>query len=299
MNKEYPSMVIGASGLVGSWLMNTLEPKAIGTYYSQAVADYKRLDIRDSQAVEELLHIERPGVIYCPAARPGVDWCEENPQKSYATNVAGIQNVAKAAKQIGALMVFFSSDYVFDGGDGPYSETDKANPICVYGQHKLLAEQLISELLPDRHIIARITVVYGWERAGKNFVFRLVQSLRNHQRVRVPSDQLGSPSYAPNLTKAAVELAQRELVGTWHIAGPECLNRYEFAVLTARVFGLDGSLIQAVTTDELNQVAARPLKAGIKVDKAQKVLKTRLVSPADGLQDMHNTEKIFQDNNDN
>ncbi|NIA06542.1 MAG: sugar nucleotide-binding protein [Actinobacteria bacterium] len=289
---NYPSMVIGATGLVGSWLMSNLPEGTLGTYYSQPSPGYTHLDIRDSQAVDKLICSAQPVVIYCPAARPGVDFCEEHPQESYAINVAGIENVARSARKIDALMVFFSSDYIFDGRDGPYCEFDAPNPICIYGQHKLQAERLVADLLPDSHVIARITVVYGWESAGKNFVFRLVHSLRNSRSVRVPSDQVGSPTYAPSLTAAAIELAQRQLVGTWHISGPRCMDRYEFAILVAETFELDASLIQPVTTDQLQQIAPRPLLAGMKTSKARKALKTELVAPASGLRDMCNTETI-------
>ena len=297
MNSNYPSMVIGATGLVGSCLMSKLPDRTLGTYYSQPSADYMHLDIRDAQAVDKLICSAQPLVIYCPAARPGVDYCQQHPRESYAINVAGIENVARAASKIDALMVFFSSDYIFDGRDGPYHELDAPNPICVYGQHKLQAERLVTDLLPDRHVIARITVVYGWESAGKNFVFRLVHTLRNGQLVLVPSDQIGSPTYAPSLTDAAIELAQRQLVGTWHISGPECMDRYEFALLAAKTFELDASLIQLVVTDRMGQIAPRPLHAGMKTSKAQKALQTKLVTPADGLREMSNTEATVWSSN--
>jgi len=132
MNSNYTSMVIGATGLVGSCLMSKLPDRTLGTYYSQPLADYTHLDIRDSHAVDELICSAQPLVIYCPAARPGVDYCQQHPRESYAVNVAGIENVARAARKIDALMVFFSSDYIFDGRDGPYHELDAPNPICVY-----------------------------------------------------------------------------------------------------------------------------------------------------------------------
>ena len=289
-------MVIGATGLVGSWLMSTLPDDTLGTFFSQPMSDYAHLDICNSAAVDKLICAAQPAIIYCPAACPGVDYCEEHPQQSYAVNVTGIENVACSARKIGALMVFFSSDYIFDGRDGPYHELDAPNPICVYGRHKLQAERLVADLLPDAHVIARITVVYGWESAGKNFVFRLIHSLRHHEPISVPSDQISSPTYAPSLAAAAIELAQRRFTGTWHISGPQCMDRYEFALLVAETFKLDTSLIEPVTTDQLQQIAPRPLRAGMTTAKARKALKTELVPPADGLADMYNTEKTVLSN---
>lgn len=294
MSSQSKSMVIGASGLIGSWLMNELGDCATGTSHSQTLPGLQKLDIRDGRAVEELLRRFEPETIYCPAARPAVDWCEEHPQESYETNVHGIENVARAAARAGTRLVFFSSDYVFDGCNGPYSEQDEPSPICVYGRQKVQAEQIVRELLPDEHIIIRTTVVYGWEKAGKNFVFRLVQSLRQGKRLRVPADQVGSPTYAVNLARTVIELAHRKLVGTWNVCGPACMDRYEFSMLAAEVFGLDGDLIQPVTTAELHQTASRPLRAGMKVDKIKSVPGTTLVEPKAGLEDMYNSEGNLQ-----
>jgi dTDP-4-dehydrorhamnose reductase len=188
-------------------------------------------------------------------------------------------------------MLFFSSDYVFDGLHGPYGEDAPVCPISEYGRQKAAAEQAIRQLLPCAHVIVRTTVVFGWEREGKNFVHRLVRNLRAGQPIRAPREQIGSPTYVVNLAGAVVELGERRLWGTWNIVGSELMGRYHFSLLAAEVFGLDASLIQPVSTEHLNQKAPRPLQAGLKIDKARSVLMTELWPAKRGLEHMRNHER--------
>ena len=256
-----------------------------GTYRTFALEALHQLDVRDAQQVQALIHQLHPDVIYVPAALGNADWCETHPQESYAINVQGVANVARAAQKIGAKLVYFSSDYVFDGQSGPYNEDDLANPICEYGRQKVLAEHHLALHHPDALII-RTTVVYGWEQQGKNFVQRLRDVLGRSERLRVPVDQIGSPTYAPDLAAATIDLVQKNARGVFHIVGPELANRYDFACEAARVFGLDESLIDAVTTEELGQIAPRPLCAGMHVDKAVATLQRPLLDYRQGLRVM-------------
>jgi dTDP-4-dehydrorhamnose reductase len=136
------------------------------------------------------------------------------------------------------------------------------------------------------YLIVRTTVVYGWESQGKNFIQRLVGFLREGKRVRAPYDQIGTPTYAPNLAEAVVELATLKVSGIFHVVGPEIVSRYGFALAAARTFGLNPELIESVSTQELGQVAPRPLKAGMRIGKVQGLLKTRLVGYVEGLKIM-------------
>jgi dTDP-4-dehydrorhamnose reductase len=166
-----------------------------------------------------------------------------------------------------------------------------ANPICVYGYQKVLAEHFIS-LHSHNYLIIRTTVVYGWEQQGKNFVYRLIKALQAQQPIKVPIDQIGNPTYAPNLAQISVALACSDARGVYHVAGLERVNRYEFAVKTATVFGLDASLIRPVTTQELNQAAPRPLNAGMTVDKITATVNTPLIGYLEGLQMMQKENRL-------
>lgn len=281
-------LVIGASGQVGEHLLRAASDarfEAAGTHHSHPAPGTRRLDVRRPEEVTELIAGLRPSVVYLPASQTNVDRCETEPEEGYAVNVEGVRNVVRAANGVGAKLVYFSSDYIFDGRAGPYREDDPASPVNEYGRQKLAAEHHVALHAHD-YLVVRTTVVYGWERQGKNFICRLIDTLKAGRTLKAPADQIGSPTYAPNLARASVELAASGATGVYNVVGPERVSRYGFAREAARVFGLDESLVQAVTTDELHQAAARPLNAGMLVDRAAARLTVRLTRYRDGLKEM-------------
>jgi dTDP-4-dehydrorhamnose reductase len=281
------SLVIGASGCVGGILYQDFRKlgETQGTYCEHPAEELVQLDITNGASVGRTLDQFEPDLILQPAAQPNVDWCEDHPVESYRINVEGTSNVVTAARVSGAKYVFFSSDYVFDGKAGPYREDDIPHPIQVYGQHKLDAERVIQEQLTN-YLILRVHGVFGWERQGKNFVARLVQLLSQGKTMTVPSDQIGSPTYAPNLSEALRELVQKDCRGIYHLVGSTVIDRYSFARLAADAFGLDAKLLIPKTTEELNQKAPRPLRGGLRIDKAQCALSSRLWSAEESLRHM-------------
>jgi dTDP-4-dehydrorhamnose reductase len=282
------NLVIGASGQIGEHLLSCLQKldrRVFGAFFHEARSGLFQLDIRDQAAVSNLFDQLKPGVIYLPAARGYADYCQLNPDDAYRTNVLGTSIIVQEANRIGARLVFFSSDYVFDGRCGPYSESDLPNPICIYGVQKILAEHTIA-LHSHDYLIVRTTVVFSKERRAKNFVQRLINTLQAGSTVQVPIDQLGSPTYAPNLAEAVVEMVDQGLQGLYHVVGPQQVNRYDLALSVADIFGLDRALIIPVSTQALNQAAPRPLQAGMVNQKAQGLLKTRLVDHVTALNAM-------------
>ncbi len=287
------NLVIGASGLVGAYLDAMLRAsgqKVISTFFTHPITSAIPLDVRQRDNVTTLVTETQPTHIFIPAAIPNVDYCETHPKETYLTNVLGVKNVVMAAKHIGARVIYFSSDYIFDGEDGPYDETETANPVSEYGRQKLEAEHFIG-IHAHNFLIIRTTIIYGWERQGKNFVFRLIQSLQDGRLVKVPVDQVGSPTYAGHLAKASIEMASRTDVNLLNIAGRDCISRYEFACHAAKIFGLDEQLILPVTTAELRQPALRPLNAGLKVDKLASLSQIQIPDSAEGLTQMVNEQK--------
>jgi len=229
-----------------------------------------------------MLETLKPEIIFLPAALTNVDFCENNEKLSYTINVAGTKNVVVASNKISARLIYFSTDYIFDGTAGPYNEDAIPNPISTYGWQKLEAEHYIASTSLN-YLIIRTTVVYGWERQGKNFVYRLVNSLRNGISVKVPADQIGTPTYAPDLAKNAVKLAMTDLKGVLNIAGVDCISRYDFALQATKIFNLQSDLIIPVSTSELDQPARRPLLAGLRTEKAAQLLNVTFLSSNKGL----------------
>jgi dTDP-4-dehydrorhamnose reductase len=279
------ALIIGASGLIGSHLIQTCQARgwdAIGTYHNFAQPTLSFLELTNVEAVRSLIQTSQPDVIFLPAYLSNVDYCELHPEQTYQINVVGSLNVAIAAREVAAKLVFYSSDYVFNGEQGPYTETDAPDPICIYGQQKLEIEQKISHLWDD-FLILRVTVVYGWEAQGKNFVNRLVKSLKSDLTVKVPQDQIGSPTLVNDIAEASCRLVETNAKGVFHVAGTDCIDRYQFALEVAKKFNLPAEQIIPVITSELGQAARRPLKAGMKCDRLKQALEWQPRGTMEGL----------------
>jgi dTDP-4-dehydrorhamnose reductase len=282
------ALVIGASGQVGASLLTSLRERgheAGGTYGHNPAPGLEPLDLTDHAAVARAVAAARPDWVFCPAGLSHVDYCEDHVDEAMAANRDGPAAAARAAQAAGASFVYYSSDYVFDGVDGPFGEDDTPRPHSVYGRSKHEGERAVQEAC-RRAVVIRTSVVYGPEPQEKNSVYQLIRACREGRGFRLAVDQRASPSYNPDIAAASVELCERGLAGLWHIAGPEVLDRYAFALLICKEFDLDASRLTAVTTAALAQKAIRPLDGGLKVAKAQVQLGTRLRSPAEGLHAM-------------
>lgn len=282
------ALIIGGSGQVGGHIYEHLAESGesvIRTHYRQSTSNSIFLDITSKESVHQLVGEVKPTHIYLPAAATNVDECERDPASTFPINVTGVQNVIEAANHIRARLVYFSTDYIFDGKNGPYKEAEPPNPICEYGKQKVSAEHIILSTCRD-FLIIRTTVIYGWEQQQKNFVIRLIKSLKEKKEVRVPIDQIGSPTYAPNLAEATIQLAISNEQGIVNVTGPDIVSRYEFACEAADCFGLSKELIIPVETQLLGQIAKRPLHLGLVVTKATQLLNIPLQGYREGLQKM-------------
>lgn len=280
-------LIVGASGLVGSALAREFNPhcRVLGTFCRNAVSDFMHLDLRDQTEVRSLLFRVRPDVVLCPAAESNVELCEIDAAITRLVNVEGLQNLVEATAEVGAFLVYFSTEYVFDGTCGPYSEDDACNPLNEYGRQKVECERRIAAQL-DRYIIGRISGVYDWEKKKKNFVVRLIESLASGQPFKVPSDQVITPTYAPNLARVVHRLVEGGHHGLFHLSGSLPLLRTDFAQLIADVFALDGSLVVPIATEKLELSAVRPHSAGLRIDKAEALLDFQIAGPREGLRAM-------------
>ncbi len=260
------AVVIGGSGQIGGWLLKALARRghqAVGTYNTVAYPGLVPLDGGDLDGSAAWVRSQKPDLVFFPAGFTWVDGCERDPEKARGANLEQPRNLAIVAEELGAKFVYFSTDYIFDGVSGPYDETSPTNPLSVYGQAKLEAEQALAGLLGDRLLIARTSWVFGPERQGKNFAYQLVKSLAQGKTLTVPSDQVSSPSYGPDVAEATVRLLENGVSGVVHVVGPEVMARPEFASAIARAFELDPSLVESKTTEELGQGAPRPLQGGL------------------------------------
>jgi len=272
-------LVIGASGMVGQAFMNALAGSGIsasGTYHTRRKEGLLPLDITESEATDQLFANVKPDVLIQTAAQPNVDYCEDHHEEAWKTNVSGTQNLANACRSLGAKHVLISTDYVFDGTAGPYGEDDHVNPINYYALTKVEGERIVSSL--SNHLIIRTGVVFEANQESKNFALRVVNELSAGRSLKVPLDQIGNPTLASNLAACTIELATKDKVGTYNVAGRTIMPRSDFAYLICRKFRFDERLIQPITSEELHQKAKRPKKLGLKTDKAAKDLSSELLT---------------------
>ncbi len=264
-------LILGASGLVGgNCLHHFMEQGAecLGTHFSFATDEtvyFNTLALDDPQNGEVIAF--NPDVIVHCGALTWVDYCEENPEESYEKTVQSTKNAVDLAESLQAKLVYLSTDYVFDGKRGFYVETDEVNPLSIYGNHKLEAEQIVQRF--EDHLICRITNVYGNEVRGKNFIARLVSNMRKGDAMdlKLPIDQYATPVNAYDVARAIYLLLTDGHTGIFHFAGTDYLNRVQLAERIIRYFGHEQVRLSAVTTDELNPPATRPLNGGMSAAK--------------------------------
>ena len=285
MSKD-TALVIGASGLVGGCLMSTLKSRgvtAVGTYASRSRAELRRLDILDAAQVEACLAEVQPRVIYLAAALTHVDFCEEHEDQARRINVLGPRVVADAARRAGAKLVFYSTEYVFDGLAGPYDEDAAPHPLSVYGRTKLEAENAIRGIVPDA-LILRTTVVFGWDRQSKNFAMQIYDRVQRGLAMTIPEDQIGSPTWAGYLGAASVRLIEKGVSGVVNVVGKDIVTRTEFARALVTLFGGDPELVIPVSTRSLGQKAARPLHGGLRTGRLRELLGQEPISLEESLE---------------
>ena len=260
-------LVTGSRGQLGFDVMQELSSRgheAIG-------CDLPELDITDGAAVMRLMKEVNPdAVIHC-AAWTAVDAAEDdsNREKVFAVNEGGTRNVAKAAAETGAKLLYLSTDYVFDGqGTTPWKadETHFA-PLNVYGKSKLMGERAVRELVL-RHFIVRIAWVFGLH--GKNFVRTMLSLSKTHSSLRVVNDQVGTPTYTPDLSRLLVDMIETDKYGTYHATNEGgYISWYDFACAIFEEAGVKVD-VTPVTTEEYGlSKAARPFNS--RLDKSKLV----------------------------
>lgn len=270
------NLIIGASGQVGGALVESLGiSHCIGTYEREHALPrpgFVKVSLecllKDPKACSELISSVRPHVIYICAAYTWVDGCEIDEEKAFNVNCFAPGRIAEEAQKVGSKIVYFSSDYIFDGTNGPNRESCLPNPINIYGRSKYEGEKLVLSACAEA-LILRTTIVYGPEEQGKNFIYQLVDSLQKEEEFLCAKDQIGTPTYNRDLVRMTLGLVEANAKGVYNCAGKEIFDRYSFACKCATLLGYDQNLIKDVTTSEAVRQgkAKRGLKLGLNMDK--------------------------------
>ncbi|HOX23263.1 MAG TPA: SDR family oxidoreductase, partial [Elusimicrobiales bacterium] len=190
--------------------------------------------------------------------------------------------VAAACASRGARLIHVSTDYVFDGEKGGYSETDTPRPINVYGQSKLDAESRVTALCRDC-AVARTAMVYSYNASSPNVAMQLLNNNRNNIKSRVATDMYANPTYAPDLAEMLIKLAESGKIGVFHATGPQKVSRLEFAQLACRILGLNLELLEPMQFAKLKPKAARPLDSSLEIAKLRQAIGHQPLGPEAGL----------------
>jgi dTDP-4-dehydrorhamnose reductase len=273
-------LVTGASGLLGSKLVETAEKKGYEVYSGDIVNQTLhgipvRFDISDKKQVDETFdRINPDAVVHC-AAMTDVDKCETERDLAWKINVVGTEHIVKAAKNSGAFLIYVSTDFVFDGKKGRYTEEDTPNPINYYGLTKVEAERRVQNL--EKYCIVRASVIFGSTPAvGKvNFALWLLDKLKRKERVNIVTDQWNSPTLNSNMAEMTLEILEQNLEGIIHVSGATRVSRYDFAKRLAQTFELDSDLIKAVSAADFSWPANRPRDSSLSTKKARRLLKNK------------------------
>jgi dTDP-4-dehydrorhamnose reductase len=261
-------LVVGGRGNLGRQLLEDL-PRAIGTSRS-GEDQLEALDITSPDQVQDVLARVKPDCVVNTAAMTSVDGCERDPDAARSIHVGGTANLVRACETVGAGLIQLSTNYVFDGEDGPYDEDDSPNPLSVYGSTKLESERLVLDAgCPG--IVVRTAVFYGSESDRPNFLTWALRELANGNDIRIVTDESANPTYVPELSLSIVDLASanHQVEGVYHVAGCDFMTRFEMIIALCEQFDLSPDLVIPVVSEDLAQDAARPPRAGLKIDKIQ------------------------------
>jgi dTDP-4-dehydrorhamnose reductase len=237
-----------------------------------------KFDLMDHASIVEAVRSSRPEVVIHTAALTDVDRCEIDKDTAYRVNVLGTRVLCETARELGAFTIYTSTDYVFDGARGMYSEDDKANPVNYYGYSKFLGEAYSDA-------VARTCVIFGARPAsGKvNFALWLIDRLTKGESVKVVTDQFVTPTLNTNLARMVLEMASRRLKGIYHLSGATRISRYDFACELAGVFGLEEELISPSRMAEMKWAARRPADSSLDTSKAMRCLNEKPMAVGEAL----------------
>jgi len=292
-------LITGAGGLLGTKLCEIAinrkhEVYSIFRIHAPPYGKPLQIDITNRAAVEKAFTRIKPDAVVHTAAHTDVDECEIKKELAWKINVNGTENIVNSCKSHDSFLVYISTDYVFDGKNGMYKETDIPSPINYYGLTKLEGEKRVETMI-DNFCIARTSVIYGVApAAGKvNFALWLIEKLKSGDNVRIVIDQWNSPTLNTNLANMIIEIVERGISGVYHLAGTTRTSRYNFARLIAKHFKLNEQLIIPTTSDQIKWLARRPKDSSLNVQKAQQILKNKPLEIKESIRIMKN-EKVIQ-----
>jgi len=276
-------LITGSNGLLGQKLVKLLANNPSIQFLATSTGenriksitgfDYVSLDITNKTQVEQVFNQFKPNVVINTAAMTNVDACEDQKEQCWNLNVNAVKNLIEASGKHQTHLIHLSTDFVFDGENGPYKEEDKPNPLSYYGQSKYEAEKLLQQS-NIKWSIVRTIIVYGVveDMSRSNIVLWAKQALEKGHPLTIVNDQFRMPTLAEDLAQACWLIGQKQATGIYNICGKDFMSILELVNRVADFYGYDKSIISPIASSSLNQAAKRPPKTGFVLDKAIKEL---------------------------
>lgn len=273
-------LVTGANGFLGYYLVQQLLDQEFNViasgkgesrlpFNTRHNFTYVQMDFTDPYRVHDVFEEFRPEVVIHAGAMSKPDECELQQWQAYLVNVEGTVTMLMNAAEWESFFIFISTDFVFDGEKGMYTEEDSPAPVNYYGKTKKEAEDAVKEYEFDWAIV-RTVLVYGKPALTRSNILTIVkEKLEKGESYNVVDDQIRTPTYVEDLAKGIVQIMQKKATGIFHLSGKDILTPYQMACKTADYLGLDKNLINRVTAAQFTQPAKRPLKTGFIIDKAK------------------------------
>ena len=287
-------VIIGSNGMLGQSLVNRLEEQdpyqifamasGVNRNSAKQTSNYFNIDITDFKTIKWQLALIEPDVIINALAMTNVDICEVEKELCDKVNANFTADLAQISKELKAHFIHISTDFIFDGSKGLYTEDDTPNPVNYYGLSKWKAEQKIQEIGGEFSIL-RTILVYGKLANMKrnNIVLWVKQSLEKGETIKIVNDQYRMPTYVGSIVDACVLIMEQKATGVFNISGSEFLSIYEMALQVAKFYNLEERLIQATDSNTFVQKAKRPPKTGFVLEKAINELGFKPLSLQEGL----------------
>ena len=276
-------LITGSNGLLGQKLVKHLTKNNIPFIATSKGknrnpdcmdASYSTMDICSPDDIKSVFNRFIPTHVIHTAAMTNVDECEEFPLECEKLNVEATQLLFEAAQKIGAHFQLLSTDFVFDGLKGNYSETDSPNPLSVYARSKVSAENLVLTSSYPKFSIVRTIILYGKANnlSRSNIVCWAKEALSKGQPLFIIDDQFRAPTWADDLAWACIRICDLQKTGIYHIAGPETMSIYDLVLRIAKFYSFSTEFLTKTDSLSLNQKAKRPPKTGFDLQKAQSEL---------------------------
>lgn len=287
-------LLTGANGLLGQAVISifsresdfdviatSIEPEL---YVEAGNYRYEQLDVTVKESVKKAVKKHNPDVIVNCAAFTDVDKCETERELCWKLNVDAVKNLIISSRISDSKVIHISTDYIFDGKNGPYTEDSTPNPVSFYGRSKLASENALTTSGID-YVILRTIVLYGiGNKVKSNFALWLINNLSMNKPVNIVTDQIGNTTVSDDLAYGILKCAEQDAYGIYNIAGKDIISRLDFTYNLCDIFGFDKSLVTSILTSDLNQPAPRPLKSGLITLKAETELGFKPMDSKEGLQ---------------